>query len=64
MSLSVGLFGFGRTGASVANELILDQQCNLKWVFRKSTQNEGEFASRLLGHEHNEGKIFLSLMPI
>ena len=58
MEITVGLFGFGRTGASVANEIISDAQCHLKWVFRKTTQNEGEFASQLLGHEHSEGKIF------
>lgn len=58
MTISVGLFGFGRTGSAVANEIILDREYELKWVFRKSIANEGEYASRLLGHERNEGRIF------
>ena len=58
MKITVGLFGFGRTGAAVANEIIKEEQCQLNWVFRKTTRNEGEYASRLLGHEHDEGKIF------
>jgi 4-hydroxy-tetrahydrodipicolinate reductase len=58
VKIAVGLFGFGRTGASVANEIILDKDCELKWVFRKTEKNEGEFASRLLGHDWDEGKIY------
>jgi 4-hydroxy-tetrahydrodipicolinate reductase len=58
MTITVGLFGFGRTGSIVANEIILDKQCQLKWVFRKSSRNEGEYASHLLGHDCSEGKIF------
>ena len=58
MKLSIGLFGFGRTGSIVANEIIKDEDCELKWVLRKSTKNEGEYASHLLGFEHDEGRIF------
>lgn len=58
MKLKIGLFGFGRTGSVVAKEIINEENFELLWVLRKSRKNEGEFASRLLGHEHNEGKIF------
>lgn len=57
MKISVGLFGFGRTGTVVADEIIKDKECQLKWVFRKSKTREGEFASRILGYEHEEGMI-------
>jgi len=58
MTLSIGLFGFGRTGSVVAKEIIQDKFCELQWVLRKSVNNEGEYASHLLGLEHAEGKIF------
>jgi len=58
MKLTVGLFGFGRTGAIVAKELILEEGFDLKWVFRRTSQHAGEYASHLLGFEHDEGKIF------
>jgi 4-hydroxy-tetrahydrodipicolinate reductase len=58
MKLTIGLFGFGRTGSIVAKEIIKDESCELRWVLRESTKNEGEFASHLLGFEHDEGKIF------
>ena len=58
MKISIGLFGFGRTGSVVANVIINDIDCELKWVIRESTENEGEYASHLLGHLHDEGLIF------
>jgi 4-hydroxy-tetrahydrodipicolinate reductase len=58
LKLSIGLFGFGKTGSVVAGEIIKEDECDLKWVFRKSTRHEGEYASRILGYEHDEGKIF------
>ena len=58
MKISIGLFGFGRTGSVVANEIINEGDCELKWVMKKSAKNAGEFASHLLGHTHDEGKIF------
>lgn len=58
MKISIGLFGFGRTGSVVANEIINDVECKLEWVIKESTENTGEFASRLLGHGHDEGRIF------
>lgn len=58
MTISIGLFGFGKAGSVVANEIINDQECQLKWVLRRSQKGEGEFASRLLGKEDDQGKIY------
>ncbi|MDD4802704.1 MAG: hypothetical protein PHF24_07175, partial [Syntrophomonas sp.] len=58
MKIKVGMFGFGKTGFVVAQEIINDKNCDLTWVLRKSTAKEGEYASHLLGFEHDEGKIF------
>ena len=58
MKTTVGLFGFGRTGSVVADEILKAEDFELKWVMRKTGKNEGEFASRLLGYEYDEGKIF------
>lgn len=57
MEISVGMFGFGQTGAIVAKEIIKDDICKLKWVLRKSNIKEGEYSSHLLGFDHDEGKI-------
>lgn len=56
--IKVGLFGFGKTGKSVAGEIIKDLDCTLEWVMRKSKTNEGEYASHILGYEEEQGKIF------
>lgn len=56
--LMIGLFGFGKTGSVVAQEIIKDESLKLCWVMRKSGTNEGEYASRLLGFQHDEGKIY------
>ncbi len=58
MKLTIGLFGFGKTGSVVANEIIKDSGCELKWVIRKSSIHEGTFASRHLGFDHDEGLIY------
>lgn len=58
MAITVGLFGFGKTGSAVAKEIIEDRDCQLAWVIRKSTSHEGDFSSRVLGFDHEEGKIF------
>ena len=57
MKITVGLFGFGKTGAIVANEIIAEEECRLKWVVRESDYKEGEYASHCLGYTHEEGKI-------
>lgn len=56
--ITVGLFGFGRTGSVVAHEIIREDDMELRWVLRKSLKNTGEYASNLLGCEHDEGRIF------
>lgn len=59
MPLTIGLFGFGKTGSVVANEIILAKDCRLNWVMRKTGKREGEYASHLLGHEEvDEGTIY------
>lgn len=52
------MFGFGKTGSFVAEEILKDDICDLKWVVRKSKKHEGEYASRLLGFEQNKGMIY------
>lgn len=56
--MKIGLFGFGKTGSIVAKEIIKENDCQLQWVMRHSTENEGEYASHLFGYEHDEGKIY------
>ncbi len=58
MKITIGMFGFGRTGSVVAQEIIKDEICELSWVLRKSTAMEGKYASHLLGFDHNEGMIY------
>lgn len=58
MKVNIGMFGFGKTGSVVAQEIIADEACELKWVIRKSRRSEGEYASRLLGFESSHGRIF------
>lgn len=58
MAIDIGLFGFGKTGHIVAQEIIDDIDCNLRWVMRKSKASAGEYASHLLGYEYDEGKIY------
>ncbi len=58
LSITIGIVGFGRTGNIVAHELIKNEEVHLKWVLRKSKTNAGEYASHLLGYEHDEGKIY------
>jgi len=53
----IGLFGFGRTGATVAREMIDAPHTHLAWVVRKSNAHAGEYASRIHGFEHDEGLI-------
>jgi 4-hydroxy-tetrahydrodipicolinate reductase len=55
--IAIGLFGFGRTGATVAREMIDAPNTRLAWVVRKSDTHAGEYASRLHGFDHDEGLI-------
>lgn len=55
--IRVGLLGFGKTGKLVANEFLNDEAFSLSWVMRKSDADRHKYASRLLGHEFDAGKI-------
>lgn len=56
--IRVGLFGFGRAGRAVAQELIADSQIDLVWVAQRSAQ-ERQYASDALGMsvQMNEGAM-------
>jgi len=57
--LKVGLFGFGRAGHDVAEEIINDPDCTLVWVVRKSQEKNHKFASDFLGHPNDpQGEFF------
>lgn len=56
--IKIGIWGFGKTGKIVANEFLNDSTFSLQWVVRKSNTDHFKFASRLLGQEHDAGKIF------
>ena len=58
MRLNIGMFGFGKTGCVVAQEIIKDEACNLSWVVRRSNKDEGTYASHLFGYEYEQGRIY------
>lgn len=51
MHLNVGLFGFGKTGTLVAQELVKDSEFNLKWVMKKTVNPHSFYASHSLGYD-------------
>ena len=58
--IKIGIWGFGKTGKIVANEFLNDTAFSLQWIVRKSNVDHHKYASRLLGHEYDSGKIFSS----
>jgi len=58
MGIRIGLFGFGRTGRVVAQEIMNDKDLSLAWVVRKSHNDEGDWASQFFGIESPQGKIY------
>lgn len=59
MKLKVGLIGFGKTGKSVANVILQNQDFSLEWVLRQSTLLEKRSVPEFLGIESEEpGKIY------
>lgn len=54
----VGLFGFGKTGKAVANEILNSEHFALEWVVRQSSLHHHKHASRFLGYESDKGDIF------
>lgn len=55
--IRVGLFGFGRAGQAVAQELINDPQIHLCWVATRSHASSLTFASDMLGKHRHEGEL-------
>ncbi len=56
--IRIGIFGFGKTGKYVVNEFIKEESFSLLWVVRKSHTDSHKYASRLLGYEFDEGRIY------
>jgi 4-hydroxy-tetrahydrodipicolinate reductase len=56
--ITVGLFGFGKTGRLVADEFYKDGHFDLKWVVRRTHKDNHKYATRLLGYEVNEARFF------
>lgn len=59
MKISVGVFGFGKTGSFVCDEVIKDPLLDLKWVIKKK-KIDSEYASEKLGYKTKEGKFYTS----
>ncbi len=58
MTIRIGLFGFGKTGRVVAQEIMKDKSLFLSWVVRKSHHNEGDYASYFYGLKRKQGRIY------
>lgn len=57
--MRIGLFGFGRAGRSVAEEIIKEPSCELVWVVRRSKEKMHEYASDFLGYpDAKQGYFF------
>jgi 4-hydroxy-tetrahydrodipicolinate reductase len=56
--IKVGFFGFGKTGKVVVNEFLGNRLFVLSWVVRRGNDDHHKYASRMLGHEFDAGKIF------
>jgi 4-hydroxy-tetrahydrodipicolinate reductase len=59
--MKVGLFGFGRTGRLVAEEIIKDNESSLVWIVRKTDQNHHEYASDSLGYPRSKQGYFFTM---
>ncbi len=56
--IKIGLFGFGKTGRFVAQEIMQDKKVDFAWIVRKSKTANHKYASRLLGFEFDSAPIF------
>ncbi|MDR0687248.1 MAG: hypothetical protein LBF55_01005, partial [Prevotellaceae bacterium] len=56
--ITIGLFGFGKTGKIVAQEIMQDKQVELAWIVRRTKSSNHKYASRLLGFEFDCTPIF------
>ena len=59
MKISIGLFGFGRTGSVVANQIIMNSDCEIKMDFEGICQKQRGIRCHLLGYEYEEEKYLL-----
>lgn len=57
-SIRIGFFGFGKTGQEVVREFFNDSLFDVRWVVRKTQEKRHRFVSRLLGFEHDQGRIY------
>ncbi len=60
MKQKVGLIGFGKTGKSVANVILQNQEFALEWVYRKSDTLEKRNVGEFLGIKSEESGIIYS----
>jgi len=56
--IRAGLFGFGKTGRMVADELYKDGMFDLEWVIRRTHKDNHKYATRLLGYETDSTPIY------
>lgn len=56
--IRAGLFGFGKTGRMVADELYKDGMFDLEWVIRRTHKDNHKYATRLLGYETDSAPIY------
>jgi 4-hydroxy-tetrahydrodipicolinate reductase len=56
--IKVGLFGFGKTGRMVAEEIMKESNIDFIWIVRRSKIHNNKYASRLLGYEFDTTPIF------
>jgi 4-hydroxy-tetrahydrodipicolinate reductase len=56
--IKIGLFGFGKTGRAVAQEIIQDKHVDFAWIVRRTKSTNHKYASRLLGYEFDSAPIF------
>ena len=50
-TIRVGLFGFGRAGKAVAEEIIRSEQTELIWVATRSGEDSNAYVGTLLGQD-------------
>lgn len=58
--ISIGLFGFGKTGKAVASVLAQNEQVSLKWVVKGSAEPKQRSANEILGIDVAEETLIYS----
>ena len=59
--LRIGLFGFGKTGRSVATSILNNKDHTLEWVIRKSKMLDHRSAPEFLGIKSSEPGLIYSI---